>query len=119
MDLTPGIIYLFAVISLSGGVLLGGLLGGLIATGAARSRTRPKAEPIASGCLGSFIGFLCHGTAGLIGLAAATVLIGIYERCTENCGDYHATVLLAVLLTVHAIALVITIFIVQRRNRLT
>lgn len=107
-DLTSGIMYVFALASLFGGILLGGLLGGLIAVSTAMARS------IASGCLGTFVGFLCHGTAGLIGLAAASVLSNIYERCIEDCGDYHVTVLLVILVAAHVIALMTTIAMVRR-----
>ena len=83
-------------------------MGGLIAVSTAMVRS------IASGCLGALVGFLCHGAAGLIGLVAAAVLSNIYESCIENCGDYHVTVLLVILVTAHVIALMATIAIVRR-----
>lgn len=110
-DLTSGIMYLFALVSLFGGILLGGLGGGLIALSPATSGS------IARGCLGVFTGFVCHGVAGLVGLSAAIVLGNIHERCMGNCGDYHVTVLLAILVTTHVIALAITITIIRVKLR--
>ena len=79
-----------------------------------RTLTLPVALCMFSPCLGAFVGFLCHGTAGLIGLSAAAVLSNIYEGCIENCGDYHVTVLLVILVAAHVIALMTTIVIVRR-----
>ena len=110
-DLTSGIMYLLALVSLFGGILLGGLRGGLIALSPATSGS------IARGCLGAFTGFLCHGMAGLIGLLSAIALGNNHERCVENCDDYHVSVLLAILATVHIIALAITIAIIRVKLR--